>query len=879
MKKWLVFLFLLSFVSASVNVDNYSVGSVYLPFDKIKGSVSLDIVDEDYNEMIVLSNGSGIVLGDFLRYSGIDFSCSPFDCLMGYTFLSPEISKVTALQSSQEKYIGFVLTGADIVLNNIDFKISSDFSKGSQLPLFVEFFEDEQWKFDDFSDDFLNKNWGCFDSSSKRVGPLIGNSFYCEMISIENSGKLRVGADVMGGQGELNMAVYPMDGFESWGCSFDPNVEDGCVITPDMGEIINGGDYKVCVGAETLTSYNIYEENVDVNCGFPYDAGLVSSVKDYGIFVQGVKYADAGSVLDLTLTEEHIDSANAFIEERYGGDCSEGCVLPLRISGVAQNFNVYDVVLDYTDNYEWRSSNLVYNLETSPAKIDFSGVLDLNLLSIVVSKAGEYFATLLGQDLFREDVTLFAVPIISSVSPLNPSVGVFVSFYADIDFEGNATLSYEWSFGDGESAQSDVPSVMHMYDDLDNYTLSLRVIPGDNLTLSSISNFSVETISPEAAVVAGLLSKKTSLTNVRAKVEGFSTWYVNDLLEILNIGNLEKELSGLEKAQNDSFNIQALVLIMNSVYSLDVPIDVWGSNFESSFLIPDAQGINIDPVVAISGVSGSGINRDYVSPILAWQEENVDVSMKLKNVFGLYLQGKNVGILSAYSFDIVSRGRGESYFVIDVPLSELHFNRDVGAKEAGDSTVIVLNEGEKKLIEFYYEGVESASFFVSPKLSSFVIESDITGACNFNKVCEGSLGENSDTCRNDCKPVGKAIWFFVIGFIGFLFVYTMLQIWYKRHYEAYLFKDNVQMYNLLMYVTNARNRGIKDSKISAELKSKGWSSERVNYVIRKSAGKSIGMIEIIPIEFISAWLRKRKAKKTMGTTTSTVQQNNTNINK
>lgn len=879
MKRWLMFLFLISFVSASVDVNNYSVTSTYLPFDKIAGSVNLTVVDEDYNEVIVLSNGSEIVLGDFLVYVGVSFGCSPIDCLMGYSFLSSATSKIVELQFLQEQYLGFVLIGGDVVLKNIDFKVSSDFGKGSELPLTVELFEDEQWKFDKFSDDFLNKSWGCFDSSSKVVGPLIGDSFYCEMINIGDSGKLKVGADVIGGQGDLDMAVYPADGFASWGCSFDPNTEDGCIITPDIGEIISGGDYKVCVGANVLTNYNIYEERVGVNCGFPYDAGFANSIKDYGIFAQGVKYAAADLVLDLPLGAKYVDSANTFIEERYGGDCSDGCILPLKISGVPQDFRVYNVTLDYTDNYEWYSDNLVYNLEESPAKIDFSGVLDLGLLNIVVSEAGEYFAKLLGKDLFREDVTLFAVPVISSVSPLNPSVGIAVSFYADVDFEENVSLEYEWDFGDNESAQTNVPFVTYMYNDLNNYTLSLRVIPGGNLTLSSVANFSVETISPEAAVVSGLASRKTSLTNVRNKIEGFSDWYVSDLLELLDVANFEKELVRLEKAQGDAFDVQDLVNVMNGIYALNVPADVWRDSFESSFLIPDAQGINIDPVVAISGVSGSGTNRDYINPILAWQEENIDVSMKLKNIFGSYLQKEDVDILSAYSFEITSRGKGESYFVIGMPLEKLHFNRDVGAREAGSSTVIVLNEGEKQIIEFYYMGVASTSFFVSPKLSSFVIESDIIGDCNFNGICEASLGENSNNCRNDCKPVEKAIWFFVIGFIVFLLIYTMLQIWYKRHYEAYLFKDRTQMYNLLMYVTNARARGIRDDKIGDELKSKGWSGERVNYVIRKSSGKSIGMIEIIPIEFVSALLRKRKAKQTIRSTTSVAQQKNANINK
>jgi hypothetical protein len=84
-----------------------------------------------------------------------------------------------------------------------------------------------------------------------------------------------------------------------------------------------------------------------------------------------------------------------------------------------------------------------------------------------------------------------------------------------------------------------------------------------------------------------------------------------------------------------------------------------------------------------------------------------------------------------------------------------------------------------------------------------------------------------------------------------------------------------------MYVTNARARGMQDGRIAAELRSQGWSSERVNYIIKKSRGQRTGLYEIIPFGKISAFFRNRKARKAEAARVATgaQQQGRRNINK
>jgi len=859
-KLWVIlFLFLFcSFSSASINVYNYSIQEDYFLEETIKGDINLSINNGRYDDEIFFGKQSA-KLETFLRDNGAVFNCSPSDCSMSYDFSSKENDKIFDIDYLKNSFVGFVLYGENVVLDSISFKVESDFVRGNLKPLSIEFFEEENWNFNVFSDEYLGKRWGCFNPVFKQEGSLIGNSFYCETIGIEDSGTLRVGADVIGsGDADLKMTVYPESGTGvSWECSYNPNSDSGCEVSPDLGDIFSAGDYYVCVGATSLTDYRIYEESKGETCGFVYDSGL-DSVKDYGIFAQGAKYENASYIGDLEFSDDILYAANDLITSRYDGNCLDGCVLPLKFSGVSQNARVYDVNLVYTKNGEWDSDNSVYNLQKSAAEVDFNGSLDLGLLGFVALKAGDFIIKL-GEDvLFEGNMSILPSPVILSVSPLNPPASVPINFYTLIDYGRNDSLIYNWDFGDGKKGVSSVPFITHTYDELKNYSLSLNVSAGGNLT--SHKTFNINTISPEVAVGKGLNDKMTALDKVRLTVNGLPSWFSGVLKKTLKLDILKSDLERLEKERNNSVNAENFRKVAIDLYSLDLPVVVGANSFDVPFLMTELSDIDVEPVAIISG-KGSASNDEYTNPVLTWQSENIDASFSKKQFFVSYWSDRTEDLLSVYSFKVKSRYDRESYFVINKLFEKLYFKESVGARKAGDATVISLKAGEEKEFEFYYEGGEDVGFFVSPKLSSLVIEANINEDCNFNFICEKDKGENPDNCRTDCKPIGKAVLYFILGFILLLCIYTGLQVWYKKRYEGYLFKDKTQMYNLLMFVTNARARGLTDLRIEAELRKKGWSSERVNYIIKKSRGDKMGMFEIIPVEKIMAYFRNLKAKR------------------
>jgi hypothetical protein len=843
-------------VFASVEVSNYSVDSVYYSGERLRGDVEMIIDGESYDELLISNNGDAIELGVFLEESGNLKDCFPADCSSSYSFSGESASKRFDITLIGKKYVGFVLTGENVVLDKLNFTIESDFLESSRIPLNIDFFENRNWKFDRFSNSFLDKNWGCYNPALGSVGVEVGKSFYCEKISVKESGVLNVGAAVnLSGSGKLNITVY-MDGLFKSKCSYDPRLNSSCLASLGEGGIFSAGDYDVCVNVEERTGYRIYEESEGENCGFVYGSN-VNLDKDYAIFAQGVKYANYSVLPSINFGDEKfVKDANDLLEERYNRDCSEGCVLPLVFSGVAQNIRIYDIDLEYSSP-EVQSVNSIYDLNVSAAKVYSEGEYDLSALGFNVTRSMNYIVSLGSTPLFEKKLTVISLPVIVSVLPVNPPAGVDVKFYANIDFNKNASLVYNWDFGDGKSVSTKEPFIVHTYSDLENYILSLEVVANGNLTSSK--SFDIQPISPIVAVNTDLNRRENALDGIVSSVENLSLWYEDKLLEFMKINFFKTELDKLDKERNESIDETDFVDIAKKLYALDIPQTVSFNSYESPYLMTKAGDINVDLVKKVGG-EGRGSSNNYINSILNWQNANIGASFDKREIEVLLWSGKSSNGFVAYSFKVKSISDVDSYFFVDRPLSSLHFRRDVGARGEGSYTIIDIDAGSEKVFEFYYEDSDLISFFISPSLSSIIVQEDIDTSCNYNLVCEPERNETTGTCRNDCKPVGMAVVYLVLALIFILVVYSVLQIWYKRNYEAYLFRDRKQLYNLLMFVTNARARGMKDGDIASALRKQGWSGERISYIIKKSNGERTGLYEIIPFEKVAAYFRNRKAR-------------------
>jgi len=71
--------------------------------------------------------------------------------------------------------------------------------------------------------------------------------------------------------------------------------------------------------------------------------------------------------------------------------------------------------------------------------------------------------------------------------------------------------------------------------------------------------------------------------------------------------------------------------------------------------------------------------------------------------------------------------------------------------------------------------------------------------------------------------------------------YVLIGKWYQRRYESFLFKDRNDLYNIINYVHTSKNKGLKEIDIQRNLSKSKWTSEQIDYVLKRYAGKKIGI--------------------------------------
>ncbi len=854
---------------------HYEIEKDYAIGEGLRGWINLSF-DGDASDELLRSNYFGnISLLDFLIKNKANYTCSPENCGMTYSFSGESTEKSVSIDSGKSALIGFKLVGTITKINSINFSIDSTAGKSCILPLSMDILDDgeEDWRFNVSSGSFgicTESKGACFNNSQLEIA--LDTGLRCEKIVLLPESSYKIGAWVRkNGTAVLTAYLYSSDDLSSplSECTLPDASTDGgyvgCVIYPERTD---NQEYFICINADKDSDYTTQYEQSGEKCGFyDIDAYLESSVynSDYNIFAQKAEYAEVEKIAfdnsqfisdsEITL-EEYVWN---YLLEEYGADCTDSCVIPIRLnSGALQTVDISEISINYNSDIKNNlKNNFAYNIEETPASItsDFAK-LDLAYSNITIDKGNgisDLKLYLDDESLFSESIKISNTSGAFTVSPTITYPGISTEFSANVSGEGNIT-GYKWNFGDGEEETTSTNKVSHTYTNKSTYTLTVTL---NKTGSTSIGTFEIKVVDPEEFVNSTIYEYKKIISNLTAQISSAPSWLKLVIEQKLGLNDSKAQVENLEKEflkiDSDSSAILAELL------QIQLPQSIINKSSSGRFL-PNPENINPAYITSESG--------DYKEPIATWMAENIETNVDSQVYYSIN-KGSNNALLTYVQLRINPKRTisTKTSLVIDKSIDEIIFKENYGEKASGAGTVIefsALNPGEEKIIEFVLPGEVSITelpIYISPAIE--YLPGGVIDACDNDGKCDKADGETAENCINDCtgwwaKWKLKIILWIAIFFLVFC-AYIILQEWYKRYYEGHLFKKKSDLYNLIYFIINAVHQGISKGEIIHKLRSYKWTREQIIYAYKKAFGKRTGMLEIP----IFRGFEKRKVQEEM----------------
>lgn len=865
----LLFLFMLIFslsliilpltsASSTIGSPNHSINSIYGKNENISGWVNLSFNNEPGISLFKDLRENSISLIDVLKKDSRHiYSCIPLDCKPDYAVGSGSSSKTTNLGTGASKTYGLSLTGNIESINSVDFNVESDAPISGKSQINIDLFNDGNI-------DFINnktcqgtgcsnvKSYGCYIS-----GPTIEEYFvedgrpFCQKINLSEAPGFSLGAWVKNVSGTRNLTIelYNNLGVKVAGCDLpEASSTIGAEVSCDVNYTVKKQEeYSVCLyptagsGTRVLKGYSVTN-----GCGFRQFPVTQTAPQAYQIFAESKKFDAPGT---LTISNNLPDGntlaskIQSYIQEKYGSlDCSSGCIVPIKlISTVNQAVTLKNLALIYRKDGSLTTQSNFYDVSENPASVTagFQKIYIDNSGFSVPDSLGTYTFSFEfdSQKVFSEKINVSDVPRVLSLSPTATASAFPTEFTVGVSSPSKVE-KYFWDFGDNKTEVTTENKATHTYSSTGTYQIKITVT--DSRNLGNQRTFDINVSLPKDLINTTLKKMRNNLGNVTIQLAGLGTFTAESVNSTLRLINANSEISRLEASFVNATTEEEYNKIITDVLKLNIPNSVSEGNIaESISLFIDSQNINLGTLQSISGGSYGNQEQGYKNAIIYWNQQNLDTKVDYTEIVGEY-ETSTETVVRIFKIDISEKTPiAEDYFLVMPKLENLKFSQGVIIKETGNYIYIdIKNTGS-----IFFSTTENVDFtnlpaFISPPLSLLSITEINTGQQGNSKVTIFILA---------------LVFLAIIAFI----VYLVLQQWYKKRYEAYLFKNRNDLYNLVTYINNAKKRGLKKSEIEENLKKSKWSSEQVRYALRKYAGKKTGMIELPFTDFIDKKIEKR----------------------
>ncbi len=518
------------------------------------------------------------------------------------------------------------------------------------------------------------------------------------------------------------------------------------------------------------------------------------------------------------------------ISDVYNDNCSKGCVIPIKFTaGTRQKLTLSVPNLEYTVGIT-SSIEELQDLTEIPAKVSSGfGRLFLDPMNISVPKIpGNYtfILSLGGTNLIAQKILVENAPYITYITPIVTAKNYPTVFKLKVN--SNKTVSkYKWNFGDGQFLETDKGRASHAYKAVGEYLLSVEAINSEGKSTSKTFNIKVENAS---TVVPALINKTNqTLFVIKKAIANYSTFEKLSLNRSLNLSEAEKLIIRLQTNFSAKTEAEYEVVLKQLVDSqLPDRILKTASGASSRWYLKE-DNIDLSYLKSLWGVNTTITQEEaYKDEIAAWVWENINLSMSFKEISGDY-DGESKVVTQVFDINVSKKNAGvnNSYLIIK-NLKNMFFQEDYSQSIKEGYTVIPLNKLNQEIVFSTSEklDVSDIPMIIAPSMSELTIL-DI------------------DNTPEKNTALGRKALFIIVSSIVVLLggvIWFLLQKWYKRKYEKYLFNDRNNLYNIINYIHDSKKAGIKDGEISKQLKGNGWSSEQITYALKRYKGKRIGMI-------------------------------------
>ena len=855
----LIVFFIIIFTSAifagfQAGNPSHSIEKIYGPEFNISGWINISFDEEPSDSFFNASfdGGSEVsirlqeLLDKELNYKE-SCICTLPNCEKDYSTIIGENSKTFTLDSGVSKILGLRISSIHPIgpFSSFSMKINSkaDFFGVPQLTIDILDDNEIDWGAYKPYEEYQEINYGCFEEEKVETSATIGTMNYCQKISMPIFPQVIIGAfvqEIEGKGGNVNFTISIHDNLGRYKYCIQNASSSGqisCVIS--NLKTSQPQDFFVCIKTTNTEDKDKYEIKSEQNepCGFAESSSIYTH--DFKIFAQASFYDEIGEfILNNTEMYNSVDSYERiedkilnYIENKYSGDCSNECVIPIKFtSGTnTHEITVSDISLSYQEAGVSISETTIYELTEAFPKIssDFQKLFIDKAGFSVPDELDDYDFSLKLNDkvVFSEDIEVKDVPIIQSLTPKATAAAFPTEF--EIDVDSSNVSSYKWDFGDNTIGETTfINKVVHTYLTIGTYELQINVT--DTRGLSSSKTFEINVTSPRDLIESTLNKMSANLQNLRTNIQDQELFHQTSLNSVLRIENISSEVERLKQQFSAATNDSEYMAMVGDLLEIRVPENVFKTKQARSFLfLPEKSSIDMDIVKSIGGGNyDSQRIENYKNAVMAWQQENIELEMDFTEFSGEY--DSDIDSL-VNIFEIRINEKQDivyDYYLIIPTLQNIGFDRNV--------------EEEGGFVYVNLKGVSGVNFYATEDVDFSDVPAFIAPSISRLVVSETTISPEESKKQKIIIFILCMISLIVMGIIAYVIIYQ----WYKRKYEKYLFKNRNDLYNIVTYVNNAKKKGLNNKKIIQNLKKAGWGSEQVRYIMRKYQGKRTGMVKL-----------------------------------